>query len=280
MKKLTIMVIALAMLVAFTGMAMADTGINQVPETQGIVTSTNIEALGTVTETDSIVWLLGYPDLGVPPLEDDGVYYVMSYTEGTIADQGLVSYVKGQSLDTANKVAGTFNFDTSKVVEFVGLDTGRMLSSENMVLDGASNGIEPSTTVFICPFAAAATGDGVPSFCNIIEVGSDVDVTLASLTTAADERHVMASADPAVAVDYSIKMTGFGDIPAMGSADAYINAHIQEARVGTDDEDDVTKAEDVAYSEMSTAAGDITLFQKVMGYDSKITGPLPRLNPT
>ena len=91
MKKLTIMVIALAMLVAFTGMAMADTGINQVPETQGIVTATNVEAVGTVTETDSIVWALGFPDLGVPPLADDGTYYVMSYTENTIADQGLVS---------------------------------------------------------------------------------------------------------------------------------------------------------------------------------------------
>ena len=110
-------------------------------------------------------------------------------------------------------------------------------------------------------------GEDFPAFCNIIEVGSDVDVTLASLTTAADERHVMASSDPAVEVDYSIKMTGFGDVPAMGSADAYINAHIQEARTG---EDDALKAEDVAYSEYSSAAGDITLFQKVIGYQSGV----------
>jgi hypothetical protein len=261
MKKLTIMVIALAMLVAFTGMAMADTGINQVPETQGIVTSTNIEALGTVTETDSIVWALGFPDLNVPPLADDGVYYVMSYTEGTIADQGLVSYVKGQTLDTANKVAGTYNFNTQKVAEFIGLETGRMISSENMVLDGAGNGTE-TEDFYICPFASDVIGE-LPEFCNIIEVGSDVDVTLGSLTTAADERHVMASGDPGVAVDYAIKLTGFGDVPAMGSADAYINAHIQEGRV-----DDGNKAEDVAYSEYSSAAGDITLFQKVIGYQS------------
>jgi hypothetical protein len=261
MKKLTIMVIALAMLVAFTGMAMADTGINQVPETQGIVTSTNIEALGTVTETDSIVWALGFPDLNVPPLADDGVYYVMSYTEGTIADQGLVSYVKGQTLDTANKVAGTYNFNTQKVAEFVGLETGRMISSENMVLDGAGEGTD-TLDFYICPFASDVTTE-IPPFCNILEVGSDVDVTIASLTTAADERHVMASGDPGVAVDYSIKMTGFGDIPAMGSAAAYINAHIQEARTG-----DGGKAEDVSYSETSTAAGDISLFQKAISYQS------------
>jgi hypothetical protein len=262
MKKFAFMAIALAMLVAFTGMAMADPGINAVPETQGIVTSTAVQAVGTVTETDSVVWQLGFPALNAPPLDPDGgKQYVMSYSENTIADQGLVSYTKGQSLDTANKVAGTNNFDTQKVVDFVGLETGRMLSSENMVLDGAGNGQDTATT-YICPFASATT-ETIPPFCNIIEVGSDVDVTLASLTTAADERHVMASGDPAVAVGYSIKMTGFGDIPAMGSATAYINAHLMEARTG-----DGGKAEDVSYSETSTAAGDITLFQKAIDYQS------------
>ena len=95
MKKFAFMAIALAMLVAFTGMAMADPGINQVPETQGIVTSTAVQAVGTVTETDSIVWQLGYPALGVPLNPDSGKQYVMSYTEGTIADQGLVRLHQG-----------------------------------------------------------------------------------------------------------------------------------------------------------------------------------------
>jgi hypothetical protein len=263
MKKFAFMAIALAMLVAFTGMAMADTGINQTPETQGIVTSTAVQAVGTVTETDSVVWQNAYQDLNtIPPLDGQERMYVMSYTENTIADQGLVSYAKGQSLDTANMVAGTFNFNTGKIVEFVGLDTGRMITSENMVLDGAGNGLTTATH-YICPFATTAAAT-VPPFCNIIEVGSDADVTLASLTTAAAERHVMATGDPGVAVEYSIKMTGFGDIPAMGSVDAYINAHIQEARGGTDS----NKAEDLVYSETSTAAGDISLFQKAISYQS------------
>ena len=72
MKKFGLMVITLAMLVAFTGVALADTGIPAVPETQGFTTSTAIQAVGTATETDSIVWLLGNPDLDVPPLDDDG----------------------------------------------------------------------------------------------------------------------------------------------------------------------------------------------------------------
>jgi hypothetical protein len=44
MRKLAIMVIALALLV--TGFAMADRGIPPVPETQGIVTSTSANVVG------------------------------------------------------------------------------------------------------------------------------------------------------------------------------------------------------------------------------------------
>jgi hypothetical protein len=259
MKKFTFMVIALAMLVAFTGMAMADCGVNATPETQGIGTSTAVVAIGLVTETDAVVWQLADADLTIPPLNPTERAYTMSYSESTIADTGYVQYTKTQSLDTANQVAGTFNFNTGKIVDFIGDTTGRMLSQENMVLDGAGNG-QTTATTYICPFAQGVSAT-VPPFCNIIEVGSDVDVILGSLATGADERHVMASGDPAVQVDYNIKLTGIGDVAASGSADAYVNAHIQEAR-GT------AKAEDLVYSEMSTAAGDINLFNKVITYQS------------
>jgi hypothetical protein len=262
MKKFTFMVIALTVLFTLTGIVIADTGIYQVPETQGFVTSTASQVIGTATESDSIVWQLGDDNLTAPPLGIGVVIGTMSYTENTIADQGLVTYTKGQSLDTANQVAGTYNFNTEKLVEFVGLDTGRMISDEDMVLDTADYGYYNTSQLYICPFASQLTEES-PGYCNIIEVGSSVDVTLASLSTAADERHVIENSDAAVEADYSIKMTGFGDVPAMGSATAYINAHIQEARVY-----EGQKAGDVSYSETSTAAGDITLFEKVIGYQS------------
>jgi hypothetical protein len=264
MKKFTFMVIALAVLFTLTGVAMADTGIYQVPETQGFVTSTISQAVGTVTETDSVVWQLGDDDLDAPPLEVGEIITTMSYTENTIADQGLVEYTKGQSLDTQSQVAGTYNFKNGKQVDFIGLDTGRMLSDENMVLDTADYGYNDTAGLYICPFAAQLSNES-PGYCNIIEVGSSLDVTLASLATAADERHVEENSDAAVEVYYYIGLTGFGDVPAMGSATAYINAHLQEAR-----EYEGLKAEDVAYSETSTAAGDITIFSKEIGYQSGI----------
>ncbi len=264
MKTIGFVVIAMAMLIALTGMAMADPGVNQTPETQGITTALTIQAVGTVTETESMVWQLTDANVlakNANALTFGEVQYVSSYTENTIADQGLVSYAKTMAIDTANKVGNQYNVKADKIVEFVGLDTGRMISEESLLLDGAGNA-SMTADQMLCPFASTAYTT-FPAFCNIIEVGSEVDVTIASLTTSADERHVIEPSDPNVAVDYSIKMTGFGDIPAMGSAMAYINAHIQEARDGS-----INKAEDLVYSETSTASGEITLFQKVIEYQS------------
>ena len=262
MKKFVFMIITTAVLFALTGVAMADTGMYPVPETQGIVTSTIAYATGTVTGTGSIVWQTGDGDLHIPPLGIWNITATMSYTEHTIADQGHVEYTKAQSLDTAGMVAGTYNFNTRKLVDFIGLDTGRMLSDENLLLDIADYGYYDTSNLYLCPFASAATPSS-PGYCNIIEAGSSVDTIIASLSTSADERHVMETGDPAVAVDYRIRMTGFGDIPATGSATAYLNAHLQEARVYEGD-----KAEDLVYSETSIATGKISLFDKVISYQS------------
>jgi hypothetical protein len=270
---------------------MADTGVPQVPETQGFVTSTAMSAIGTVTETDSIVNIIANFEVTPPgtipyPVGDLPMHseYTSTYTEDTIADQGLVTYTKGMTTDTAGMAAtNLYNVQTSKVVEFVGSGTGRMVSDENTVLDGAGTWFYDQS-ILICPFASSESNIN-PAFCNIVQEGSSVDLTLGSLTTDTEQRYIMQISkhypvydlpisDPGVESDYAIKLTGFGDIPAMGSATASINVHAQEAR--TQLNDDLTpnpKAEDLLYSETTTASGDITLFQKVMGYSSKITAP-------
>ena len=274
MDSFKIAILTLTMMALITGGVVADTGIFQTPETQGLTTGTTIQALGTVTETDGLTWIISTDT--IPPEDLFFIYYATSYNEETIADQGLVSYAKTASLDTAEQAVGQDNFATSKIVEFIGLDTGRMTSSESEVIDGASSGF-PGEDNFICPFAATEFAF-IPAFCNIEEMGSDMDLTIGSLATETGEHFLGYSADPGVSMDYSVKLTGFGDVPAMGSADAYINVHVQEAREGPVINDGATgaiKAEDLIYSEMSTASGDITLFQKVMGYDSQVSGPLP-----
>ncbi|MBP1929012.1 hypothetical protein J2741_001559 [Methanolinea mesophila] len=291
--KKIILLTAIALVLCTFG-AMADTGVPQVPETQGFSTSTAISALGTVTETDSVVNIVGSLALNLPipaPLTTlyiDQTEYVGTYTENTIADQGLVTYTKGMSTDTSGMATeNLFNVHTDKVVEFVGTDTGRMTSDENSVIDGAATSFL-TQSIMICPFAAGQ-GQFNAGFCNIVQEGSSVDLTLGSLATTSDQRYIMKKSasdtaidvpvsDPGVESDYSIKLTGFGDVPAMGSAEAYIDVHVQEGRSlygepGPGIEPLYPKAEDLVYSETTTASGDITLFQKVMNYNSKITSP-------
>ncbi len=178
---------------------MADTGVPQVPETQGFTTATSISAFGTATETDSIVSQIisnvynnnGFP-LDPPLYYLDTAVYTSSYTENTIADQGLVTYAKTITTDTAGMAAeNQFNVKTDKIVEFIGSDTGRMISDESTLLDGVGT-IFTTDSIMLCPFALGSKHFN-PPFCNIVEEGSSVDLTIGSLSTATEERHIMLS---------------------------------------------------------------------------------------
>jgi hypothetical protein len=305
--------IAAFVLALASGIACADTGCPQVPETQGFATSTIMQIMGTVTETDSIVSQItsltgtvnGQPS-GVPPTPPlafvDHEYYVDAYAEDTIADQGLVTYTKTLTTDTAGMITSDlYNLQAEKVVEFVGSDLGRMTSEESNTLDGASTGVEPDFS-FICPFLSSAF-TFTPPFCTIVEQGSAVDLTTGSLATRAQERHIMQASgdvgvgeigpdlvgvwsgnspvsDPGTEAGYGITLTGIGDIPASGSASAYITVHIQEAGGNSFGVNTAPNAEDLSYAESSTASGEITLFSKETGYTSLVTGNPPQIAGT
>jgi hypothetical protein len=307
-------------ILALTGYGTADIPVNQTPETMGFSTSTAVSGDLTVySELDSAVFQVssytldgglesGSQGLALGPyilvphdpvsalvlglLGEAGVggevQYTAAYGENTLGSDGLISSTKVTNLDTANQVVGGSNIESSKVIEFVGSDTGRLTSSENMVVDGA--GLWAFTRgATICPLASDAT-DAIPSFCNIVETGSDVDVTIASVATATGSRFIAGSADVPTESDYGIRVTGFGDIPAQGSASAFINVHAQEGGginylltfpfLPADPEDQNEyyadlysgggKAGDLVYQEHSSADGEIMLFNKVMSYQSGI----------
>ena len=282
-----------------TGMVLADSGEPAVQETQGFTTSTAMQVFGTAAETDSIAmniddgYTVRFPP--APPMSPTSVIYTSSYSENTLADQGLVTYQKTVGFDTAGMAApNQYNLVAEKLVEFVGSETGRMTSDEQVTMDGASTGQDAPHLTLTCPFAAGNEDSINPPFCNIVQEGSSVDLTVGSLSTATRERFIMVAvpdttpssygiawpyplADPGVEADYAIALAGFGDLPASGSATAYITAHVQEGRDIIEDGsgpygEQYPKSEDLAYSESTTAAGEITLFSKEMNYLGKITG--------
>ena len=115
-------------------------------------------------------------------------------------------------------------------------------------------------------------------------MGKSVDVSLVSLVTKTGERSVAASADTPAEISHSVSVTGINGAPAIGSAQASMGVHIQEGRAGTigagyalvnEHTYDVgilqnIKGEDLAYSESSTASGEIGQFVKSMDYKSGV----------
>jgi hypothetical protein len=293
--KIRFILVVLMVVLATVGVAYADSGEPQVEETQGFITSTLMQLFGTATETDSIATTIndGYQITGAdpaPPMIFNSVIYSSTYSEHTIADQGLVSFAKTMKYDTAGMAAeNQYNLVTDRLTEFVGSETGRMTSQESLLLDGAATGLDTAYTL-LCPFASQNDRDIIPPFCNIVEEGSSADLTIGSLATQSSERFIMLAApdvgyyemswpwpvsDPGVEANYNVKLTGFGDIPSVGTASAYMNVHAQEGRVVdfSNDRSNYPKAEDLVYSELTSTTGEITLFQKTMNYKSQFTGP-------
>ncbi|HUU75559.1 MAG TPA: hypothetical protein VMW63_05665, partial [Methanoregulaceae archaeon] len=259
-------------LVLLTGLAVADRGIDPVPETQGIVTSTTIDAVGNFASASEIQWRItdnpdGLP--GVPPLgftaEHGAVIYESTYTEDTVSNGvGLIAYDKELDVETSGQITGQWNIEAVKELAFVGIDGSRLTSTDNIFVDGAAE-YAYIPLVVICPFAEnVAPTSAVPPYCNRAEAGSSIDMTVANIRTTSTDRFVMPSADHPVELNHDIRVSELvTDLPSIGMASAFMDVLIQE---GIDE--NVVLFERIEFSESTTVDGDITLFEKLMHYES------------
>jgi hypothetical protein len=271
MKHIKIIIVAMV-LIAMTGVVLADRNIPATPEIQGISTSTSIQAQGTVTETDSLAWTSASNDstqttqsIGAP-LGDSQVQYTTGYNSAYSGVSGQTTYVKSMAVSTGNKVADGSNVAANTNIQFIAIDTGRATNSEDLLLDGVANSTSTGSAI-LCPFATS-TSSVIPPYCNIIQAGSSFDTTLTSTVTSASDRFVGTDSTFPVTLNYKVSSQGITlsdgtSSPMIGSASAYVKAHIQEARNSS-----TTKSEDLTYSETSTASGYITSFGKTIAYQS------------
>jgi len=211
-------------------------------------------------------------------LDQNQVQYTTAYDANIVAQGGKTILIKQMTIDTRNKVTSQSNLKTQTGLNFAATDNGgNVVGSENLMIDGAG-GLTYAREKMLCPFVSSDSSI-IPAFCNIVQAGSRYDLTIGSVTTNADERFVGTDAsDNPVVLNYAINIKPYGtsqeQIPATGSAMAYIKAHIQEAR-GWDDYlpiHGMNKSEDLTYSETSSVQGTITAFNKDMHYSSQVTG--------
>jgi len=258
MKKFGIMVVVLAMLVGMTGFAMADPGVNATPETIGISTVGVISVQGAiVSKTDlSMTSASMQNTTSIPPL-NAGTYYAATYNDDvTSTGVGLIDMTKTMNVDTNNMLANQYNIEAFKVLNFLGDGTSRIVSTENIFVDGT--GIPLSTKENLICTLGPSKSTVIPAFCNVAEAGSSVDMLVGSVTTGADTRFIMKSADPGVVLNYDVRV-----IDTIGKASAYMEVFSQEAK-GTDR----APFSVVKFREDTSVDGFISLFDKTYAYES------------
>ena len=265
MKKLGIMVLALALLVV--GIAMADTGVNQTFETQGVDIVTSIQAEGNMMSTTDVTWKQSsvVPIADMPPAPSAGSYYVSTYSEDTMSNGvGLIGYDKSTRLETKSRLPGQSNIEATKEISFYGADGAEITSTDNIFLDGTGN-YSATKDLAICVFAAGKS-DFIPRFCNTVEAGSTFTMQIVNARTETNDRFVVPAADQSpVELNHNIRVDMYDDIPSYGSVSAFMEGMIQEGR------NNWTKSyEEIEFSEESKVDGWVMLFDKDMAYESGI----------
>jgi hypothetical protein len=281
MKRFGFIIIALMVLVC--GFAMADRGIDPVPESQGITTATTLDLVGNMASSTDIQWRITNDFLGldgIPPfgtvIELTPAYYASSYTEDSYSNGvGLIAYDKNLDVETSDQLSGQWNIDADKQLEFIGVDGARVYSDENIMVDGVGEFSIIDKLDMLCPFAYDVDNWVFPAFCNYAEAGSTVDMTVANVRTNSMDRFINPTSDTSVELEHDIQVTELIDgLPSSGTASAYMEVLIQESRGVelTFEEQIEPLSERIEFSEFSSVHGDITVFDKQMNYDSKLTG--------
>jgi len=269
MKKLAIMVIALALL---TGFAVADHGIDPIPETQGITTATTIDAVGNFASTTDLQWRITDDDgglNGIPAVGEESTVYASAYNEDTYSNGvGLIAYDKNMDVETSAQLSGAWNIDADKQLAFVGVDGARVYSDEYIMVDGVGNESQTADKM-LCVFADAETSV-FPAYCNFAEAGSTIDMTVANVRTNSMDRFITPSGDTTVELEHDLAVTELiTDLPSMGSASAFMNVLIMEGYGSEEDGRDYnTLGEKIEFGEVVSVYGDITAFLQDMNYVS------------
>jgi hypothetical protein len=273
MKKLVMILLTLAML---TGVALADIGINPVPETQGILTSTSLNAVGNFASATDIQWRITNIRGGLPSLPggliDDTIYESTYFEDTQSQGVGLIGYDKELDVETSGQISGQWNIEATKQIAFIGIDGAAVVSSDAIMVDGAQLSYDFPFEVVICPFISGI-GDWIPTYCNRAEAGSTIDMTVANVRTTTTDRFVMPSSDHPVELNHDIRVAELvTDVPSVGMASAYMDVLIQEAYGASldDPESEIqwNLCERIEFTEETSADGAITLFDKLMHYES------------
>jgi hypothetical protein len=210
---LSVVAIAMALTIAFSGVAVANSPVCPTPETERIKTVTQITCQGMMTEEEKTIWESSNEDiLNNPPLANLGglpidepygeVVGKLVYKQDLKVTDGMTKFVKDMDIDTG----AAPNLNVMKSMGYQQAFTIGSLSHDEEVDMGIVAAWALTSDVVLCPFAAAATGDRLPASCEDVKASSSMTVTDVLATT----RTKVGMSEAPVDLHYAVTATGPG----------------------------------------------------------------------
>lgn len=221
---------------------------------------------GSLSDSNSLVWTIssdGIDSVLVPGERQS----TTTYSDDTQAYSGTSRYTKSFEIDTKAMHQGQYNVESTKMFTFDGLSNcgvnGMARSDEQIGIDTMGMPVR-TADVTPDPFAAAES-EFIPAFHNNVNAGSSFDLAQGTVLTQAQARTVTPYAGVPVALNYGIRVHGLGTNPAIGSAGAFMDGHLEQGRGNS-----TAKSSDLAFSQETSVQGLIYRFDKTMTYESGI----------
>jgi hypothetical protein len=268
--KLTgVVAIAMALAIAFSGVALASHPVPPTQETETLDITTNIKCNGSVVESQWLNLEIGSKNLlDNPPLAAGEKYGKIGYKEKMIASNGSTTFDKTFVVDTGT----TPNLNVTKDIGYESGDLGSLSHEEQLGMKVISRGepavpggqkctgwdkFEPWKQV-LCPFKHCENTPGtpaVPGSCEEVNTFSKIVMTDVNATTETRVGITGDSGEP-VTLNYNINAEGTGFVVA--GVDLYVEDGRGANGLGSR----------MSYREKSIGYGENVNFTKNIGYNS------------
>jgi hypothetical protein len=294
-------------------------------ESQGINIITSAYVVGSFSNTADLNWALSSevlganlnltdilwdPDTGLPvidpdtgefieiwelepepPLKYDAASWEVQmrtvYSEDTIAPNGVIEYSKTSGIETKALPASMYNIENERLITYEAFNGDQIYSKEFLMIDTVGTPGVNCTHSTACVFPCSGCGcEGCyPAFCNHVETGSTIDMSIVSASSSARLRNVnelggegqgederwplIPSVDNPARLHYNVRVDEVSaNQSSVGKVSAYLELGVME---GSKECPGMGLAiEEIQVKDSKSVDGIVSLFDHVIDYESGI----------
>lgn len=264
--------LAIAVIAAFSSGVIADNLPNQTPENQVFTIDTIVDATGTVDSASTMSWVTASPSaIPIGILGEIQSISDVTYRDTILTNGGKLSANKNFAFTSKNQADGLYNIEAQKVLTYASTEGAHTIGEEQYTLSVAGNFAGTDDNIR-CVFAESQS-NVLPAFCNIVSAKSSlVNVNSAQISSKGQIRAVAETADTPAELNYQMVVTpdaNSGSGFAEGTVKTTFAGSILEARDADEETWNKTSAENT-WKDSTEVTGGIKNLQKAFAYQSGV----------